>query len=423
AYKDTTPHVYIEPLAADTIALVNGAVSNLVSFVSLGINASDVSLYSLEAVTWKDDALGGYKAKTSDADVEGYKIVLEAKGRKYEYHSDGTNSYLNPLTKDTINAVKNAISNLAEFIGRTGAPISTDEITVDSVYRAVWQDGKFDGFNPGGAAGTVTEGYRIFLKYKDATIEYRTTDDTNPVVYRDPMAAKYEAISAGQVFNERGKVNSIYGNSGTTLYMMSGRLASIGNSKGSEAILDGRKPLAESIAYPVVRSAKLTDITTRSFDAAGRLLKETYADGSERIYAGEKLIQETDGDGSFAEYEYTAAAPYTVETISQYIIPAAVGIDYSILTPVSKAHTVNPVNPAYAFGTTAWQFEAKSWGVTKLAFSFNTDEAGYAVTEDIFYVDVRVKPRAAGVLAKTVNVIYDDLGKAIDLNMGDILVL
>ncbi|MDP3789165.1 MAG: protease inhibitor I42 family protein, partial [Candidatus Omnitrophota bacterium] len=612
---------YLEPLAIDTMTLVNGAISNLVNFGSLGISASDVNLYSLESFTWEDDTLGGYRNITpSVTNVAGYKIILEAKGIKYEYHADNASAYLEPLTGESLGYVNTAIANLAAFLG-----VPADKIKLNSVYRAVWQDETFGGFNAGGLLTGVTSGYKIFLKYKDVMVEYRADYD-GTMLMRDPRVTKYAAINTGYVFDKRGNPNTIYNDSGISFNLNAGRLTSISDARGGETILNEREGLAESIAAPVVRRAKLWDIVVREFDSDGDITKETRADGSYTLYDSEgRAIEEEDENGNVAEYTYIkqvltpgnsnvgigparfelsalsegtqilsltetsntggapntafgvtvniAAADSTIDTIvitkesdastididaddiivillpmttgyvwgfdaapayltiddqdvdlslhpatfeftpaeagtetleltedsdtageephaifsvtvnvvsvigevrpggpqtvvinetqngqtvniedvykndiikvelakttgytwhnttpntativSNYILPESFELDDSVLTLNNMAHIANTVNPQ-AFGETAWTFKAESWGVTKLVFLFKTEDDEYAETEDVFYVDVRLKaePNAGG--PQTVNVTYEDLGKAIDVNIGDTLVL
>ena len=53
----------------------------------LGSDAS-ITIASVETITWPDGAMGCPKAgmNYTQALVEGYRVVLEANGRKYSYH-------------------------------------------------------------------------------------------------------------------------------------------------------------------------------------------------------------------------------------------------------------------------------------------------------------------------------------------------
>lgn len=55
----------------------------------LGVAAADISVVSAEEVTWSDSSMGCPKPGMMYAQVltEGSRIVLEANGKRYEYHS------------------------------------------------------------------------------------------------------------------------------------------------------------------------------------------------------------------------------------------------------------------------------------------------------------------------------------------------
>src|SRR5205807_8144006 len=56
----------------------------------LGISADDVKIVSVEAVEWNDSSLGCPKPGMNYLQVitPGYRIILEAQGQRYEYHTD-----------------------------------------------------------------------------------------------------------------------------------------------------------------------------------------------------------------------------------------------------------------------------------------------------------------------------------------------
>jgi hypothetical protein len=56
----------------------------------LGKNAADVTVVAVEETTWSDSSLGCPKPGQNYLQVitPGYKITLEAQGKRYEYHSD-----------------------------------------------------------------------------------------------------------------------------------------------------------------------------------------------------------------------------------------------------------------------------------------------------------------------------------------------
>jgi hypothetical protein len=55
-----------------------------------GLNAADVTLVAVEEATWNDSSLGCPQPGQNYLQVitPGYKITLEAQGKRYEYHAD-----------------------------------------------------------------------------------------------------------------------------------------------------------------------------------------------------------------------------------------------------------------------------------------------------------------------------------------------
>jgi hypothetical protein len=81
--QETTPAATGAPLpAAGKLAVADLAGQ-------LGIAAEAITVYSLEAVEWPDASLGCPEPGMMYGQVvtPGYRIVLEANGRSYEYHT------------------------------------------------------------------------------------------------------------------------------------------------------------------------------------------------------------------------------------------------------------------------------------------------------------------------------------------------
>jgi len=79
--------------AADAdIPIVAQAREHLVR--KLGIPAAQISLFSVESITWPDASLGCPQSGSVYAQIEtpGYLILLEAGGKAYTYHTDTTES-------------------------------------------------------------------------------------------------------------------------------------------------------------------------------------------------------------------------------------------------------------------------------------------------------------------------------------------
>jgi len=71
-------------------ALVSRAIDRLTQLPGLHITMSDISLVSAEPAQWRDTSLGCPRAGMVYAQVitPGYKIVLKALGKEYEFHTD-----------------------------------------------------------------------------------------------------------------------------------------------------------------------------------------------------------------------------------------------------------------------------------------------------------------------------------------------
>ncbi|MFF1823629.1 hypothetical protein ACFVWG_40375 [Kribbella sp. NPDC058245] len=69
---------------------VEQATADLVT--KLGVQAAGVKVVSAEEVTWSDGSLGCPEQgmRYTQALVNGMRIVLEADGKRYEYHSGGS---------------------------------------------------------------------------------------------------------------------------------------------------------------------------------------------------------------------------------------------------------------------------------------------------------------------------------------------
>ena len=88
-----------EPTADATPAdraqvLVRQAMDRLTQLAGLHISLSDISLVSAEPAQWRDTSLGCPRPGMVYAQVitPGYKIVLKALGKEYEFHTDRANA-------------------------------------------------------------------------------------------------------------------------------------------------------------------------------------------------------------------------------------------------------------------------------------------------------------------------------------------
>jgi hypothetical protein len=67
-----------------------GALARAALAQELGVAESDITVVAAEETEWRDSGLGCPKPGVNYLQVitPGYKITLEAQGKRYEYHSD-----------------------------------------------------------------------------------------------------------------------------------------------------------------------------------------------------------------------------------------------------------------------------------------------------------------------------------------------
>lgn len=97
---DLPPDVGEEPTqAGESLTPAESAAISALS-QNLGLDASEITVVSTEAVEWPDACLGINEEETSCAQVvtSGYKIILEANGKQVEYHTDETGTVVLPAT-------------------------------------------------------------------------------------------------------------------------------------------------------------------------------------------------------------------------------------------------------------------------------------------------------------------------------------
>lgn len=95
AQATEAPSISEEP-PTQTPLVLNAAQSAAIQALAekLNLSTDQITMISSETVTWPDGCLGVQKlgVMCTQAEVPGYKIILEADGKKYEYHTnvDGT---------------------------------------------------------------------------------------------------------------------------------------------------------------------------------------------------------------------------------------------------------------------------------------------------------------------------------------------
>jgi hypothetical protein len=166
-----------ETPAGEITPAVRAALEALAA--SLGIDADQITVVSVEAVDWPDGCLGVHRigVMCTMGIVPGYRIVLAANGQTFEYHTNADGSALTPAgdlpVEPPAELVEAARQALAEALG-----VALDAITVANVSAVEWPDACLGLARPGTAcAEVITPGYLIELAAGGQTYEYHTNQD------------------------------------------------------------------------------------------------------------------------------------------------------------------------------------------------------------------------------------------------------
>jgi hypothetical protein len=167
----------------------------------LGVEPEEIRLISVEAMEWSDASLGCPQPDMMYAQVitPGYKVVLEAQGERYEYHTDtatdvvlcqpengGTESGSRvtpsaategePLADAkppaAAEAVKLAKEDLTKRLG-----VATEAIRLVSVEAVDWSDASLGCPQPGMMyAQVITPGFLVTIEAEGQQYEYHTDE-------------------------------------------------------------------------------------------------------------------------------------------------------------------------------------------------------------------------------------------------------
>jgi hypothetical protein len=142
----------------------------------LNLTADEITIVSTEAVTWPDGCLGVVRigVMCTQAEVPGFKIILESDGSNYEYHTnqDGSVIVFAEEAQATGSVEETVIKQLAANLGLDENDISvvSNEIVEfsDSCLGIAMQDAK--------CAQVTTPGRIIMLEAKGVQYEYHTSE-------------------------------------------------------------------------------------------------------------------------------------------------------------------------------------------------------------------------------------------------------
>jgi hypothetical protein len=147
----------------------------------LSLSADKIKLASIEAVTWPNGCLGIVRmgAMCTENEVPGFKIVLEADGKTYEFHTnqDGSIVMLAEGAQDSAAVEEVVIKQLAANLGLQESDISvvsSTTIEFNDACMGVAMEGVM-------CAQMVTPGHIIVLQANGVQYEYHTSADGSRV--------------------------------------------------------------------------------------------------------------------------------------------------------------------------------------------------------------------------------------------------
>ncbi|HEY9152646.1 MAG TPA: hypothetical protein VIN60_07155 [Anaerolineales bacterium] len=155
------------------------AIASLSS--TLNLPADQIKLVSAVAVIWPNGCMGVQRmgVMCTDQQVSGFVVVLEAKGKQYEFHTNRDGSEILPAggiqpSGSAQDAVKN---HLASALG-----INAEQIKVVSDAEVEWPDSCL-GVAQAGAmcAMVVMPGHLIILQANDMEYEFHTNNDGSQI--------------------------------------------------------------------------------------------------------------------------------------------------------------------------------------------------------------------------------------------------
>ncbi len=144
---------------------------------TLRLPVDKITLVSTEAVTWRDGCLGVTRIGEfcTQAEVPGFKIVLEAEGKVYEFHTNQNGSVVLPAVAEQASAAveEMVMKQLASNLGLNESDISVlSDAAIefgDACLGVAIQDVM--------CAQVVTPGHIIVLEANGVQYEYHTNED------------------------------------------------------------------------------------------------------------------------------------------------------------------------------------------------------------------------------------------------------
>ena len=178
--EDTVPDVKPTPthIPVDLTPAQLAAISALSDIT--GLSADTITLVSTEAVTWPDGCLGVQRlgVMCTQAEVEGFKILLEAEGKQYEFHTNQNGSAVVLAAGEASGLVEESlISQLAQNLG-----LDKKDISVVSNEEVEFPDSCLGVAMPEVmCAQAITPGRIVVLEANGIQYEYHVNADGSHV--------------------------------------------------------------------------------------------------------------------------------------------------------------------------------------------------------------------------------------------------
>jgi hypothetical protein len=174
-----SPDEQATPIPVDLTPAQLAAINSLSEMLSVAVD--QIKLVSTEAVTWPDGCLGIVKVGVmcTQAEVPGFKIILEANGQEYEFHTNEDGSVVLSAEGNLASGVaeKTVIKQLAANLGVKESDIkviSSETVEFGDACLGVAQEGVM-------CAQVVTPGHIIVLEANGVQYEYHTSEDGSRV--------------------------------------------------------------------------------------------------------------------------------------------------------------------------------------------------------------------------------------------------
>lgn len=163
-----------------------------------GVPVDEIAVVTLEEVTWPDASLGNPQPGMFYAQVltPGYRVIFEAAGQRYEYHTDRGTRFTLLEPADTpaepaagehaellarLDMIRAAKTDLARRLG-----IGVGAVYLASVERETWPDASLGFPQPGAQYDPEpAPGYRLIFETPDARLTPYHTDMSGRVVAMD----------------------------------------------------------------------------------------------------------------------------------------------------------------------------------------------------------------------------------------------